>query len=100
MNKIVKFPVEITDKNHVKYLNNEYKEAHKQMLQGASIECYFQGQKVILEKKNRNNLDPSFATKTTIKKDKLKALEDLPSAYMFHQYCGFIIPLWKVELED
>lgn len=96
MSKVVKFPVELTDKKCHKYLW-QHEEIHKEMLKGASIECYFEGQKVILEKKNRNNLDFNFATKTTIKKKGLKVLKDKPSAYMFHQYSGCVIPLWKVE---
>lgn len=100
MNKIVKFPVELTDKEkYFKYLC-EHKEVHAEMLKGASIECLYQGGEVILEKKNRNNLDPNFATRTSIKRKKLKVLTDKPTAYMFHQYSGFIIPLWEVELEN
>ena len=97
MKKIVKFPVEITDEKHIGYLHNEYKEVHEEMLKGASVECYYKGLKVILEKKNRDNLDSMFATRTTIKRNKIEVLEDKPTAYMFQKYTGAIIPLWKVK---
>ena len=98
MKKIVKFPVELTEKKYFKYLY-EHEDVHTQMLKGASIECFYKGEKVVLEKQNRNKLDSRFATKTTIKRKKLKVITDKPTAYMFHQYAGYVIPLWEVEEE-